>query len=214
MARVVSQNIETEFVCRIPAWKRVVDVVGASAALIVFAPVLVAAILAIKLTSRGPVLFKQTRVGLGGQPFTMYKLRSMVIDAEARKSELLHMNDRQGPAFKMKHDPRVTPVGRILRKFSLDEIPQLFNVLQGHMSLVGPRPLPFAETAAFQPWQRARLKVRPGLTCIWQVTHRHDDDFDNWVRLDLEYVRKHSLWMDIMLLIRTIPAVISGKGAY
>ena len=124
------------------------------------------------------------------------------------------MNDRRGPAFKMKHDPRVTPVGCILRKFSLDELPQLVNVLQGHMSLVGPRPLPNAETLAFEPWHRARLQVKPGLTCIWQVTLRNDEDFDKWVRLDIEYVRKHSLLMDLLLLIRTIPAVISGKGAY
>lgn len=200
--------------CPFPLWKRVVDIVGASAALVMLSPVLLVAVLAVKLTSRGPALFKQSRIGQGGRPFTMYKLRSMVMDAERQKPALLHMNDRNGPAFKMKHDPRVTPVGRILRKFSLDEVPQLINVLQGHMSLVGPRPLPNAETAAFEPWQRARLQVRPGLTCIWQVTHRHDDDFDNWVRLDLEYVRKHSLLMDIVLLIRTIPAVISGKGAY
>jgi lipopolysaccharide/colanic/teichoic acid biosynthesis glycosyltransferase len=214
MANVTARDIESLLICPFPIWKRMVDIVGASIVLALAAPVMLLSIVAIKLTSRGPFLFKQTRIGQGGKPFTMYKFRSMVIDAEQRKPDLLHRNDRRGPAFKMKHDPRVTPVGRILRKFSLDELPQLINVLQGHMSLVGPRPLPSAETLAFKPWQRARLQVKPGLTCIWQVTLRNDDNFDKWVRLDIEYVQKHSLLMDLLLLIRTIPAVISGKGAY
>ncbi|MCC6694680.1 MAG: sugar transferase [Candidatus Hydrogenedentes bacterium] len=196
-----------------PWWKRAMDLAGALAALAVFAPAMIAIAIAIKLTSSGPVFFTQVRGGRGGRPFKLYKFRSMAVDAEARKADLMRFNERSGVAFKMTGDPRVTRIGRIIRKTSLDELPQLFNVLVGDMSLVGPRPLPVSEEKDYNSWHWRRLDVKPGLTCIWQVTSRHDHDFDRWVRLDLEYIRKRSFWLDLVLLFKTVPAVLMQRGA-
>jgi exopolysaccharide biosynthesis polyprenyl glycosylphosphotransferase len=175
---------------------------------------LVIAIL-IKRGSPGPVLFRQERAGLNGRPFTMYKFRTMVSNAEQLKQELAALNEMEGPVFKLSADPRVTKLGRTLRKYSLDELPQLINVLRGEMSLVGPRPLPVDEVKRFDDVaHRRRLSVRPGLTCLWQVSGRSQvKDFREWVRLDLYYIDHWSLWLDLKILWRTIPVVLSGKGA-
>jgi len=195
--------------------KQLLDFIGALALLILFSPVFIAAALAIRLTSKGPILFRQQRCGLNGQPFMMLKFRSMVTDAEQRKHELECLNEMDGPVFKVTNDPRITPVGRILRKFSIDEFPQLFNVLRGEMSLVGPRPLPVDEVRRFDdPAHRRRLSVKPGLTCLWQVSGRNNvNNFREWVRLDLEYIDNWSLWLDLKILWRTVPVVLAGTGA-
>jgi len=192
-----------------------VDLAGAMVAVVVVSPVMLAAALAIKMTSRGPVLFRQERAGLNGKPFVMYKFRSMVTNAEQLKQELARLNEMSGPVFKVTDDPRVTKVGRVLRKRSIDEFPQLFNVLRLEMSLVGPRPLPVDEVRRFDDLShRRRLSVRPGLTCTWQVSGRNDvKDFKDWVRMDLEYIDKWSLWLDIKILWRTIWVVLLGRGA-
>ena len=195
------------------AVKRAVDVLGASLGLLLAAPVLLAAAAAIKLSSPGPVLFRQVRCGLHGRRFEMRKLRTMVHDAELRRGELAHLNEMDGPVFKVKDDPRVTEVGRLLRRFSLDELPQLFDVLRGHMSLVGPRPSLPSEVAEYQTFERRRLSMRPGLTCLWQVSGRNEIGFDDWVRLDLEYIDTWSLTGDVRLLLHTLPAVLRGRGA-
>jgi lipopolysaccharide/colanic/teichoic acid biosynthesis glycosyltransferase len=177
--------------------------------------IMLPAAIAIKLTSRGPILFRQQRAGLNGKPFVMYKFRSMVTDAEQLKQELAALNEMSGPVFKVTNDPRVTPVGRILRKYSIDEFPQLFNVLRFEMSLVGPRPLPVDEVKRFDDRaHRRRLSVRPGLTCTWQVSGRSNvKDFREWVRMDLDYIDNWSLKRDINILWRTIWVVLLGKGA-
>jgi exopolysaccharide biosynthesis polyprenyl glycosylphosphotransferase len=195
--------------------KQFIDVAGALTLLVVFSPVMLAAALINKLTSPGPVFFRQKRAGLNGRPFTMYKFRSMVTNAEQLKQELADLNEMTGPVFKVARDPRVTPFGRLLRKYSVDEFPQLFNVLLGQMSLVGPRPLPVEEVNRFDDWaHRRRLSVKPGLTCLWQVGGRNEvSDFKEWVRLDLEYIDHWSLWLDMKILWRTIPVVLLGKGA-
>ncbi|MGE3166765.1 MAG: sugar transferase [Planctomycetota bacterium] len=193
--------------------KRVFDIVGASVALILLAiPMLVIAI-AVKLTSRGPVFFLQQRSGLNHRAFRMIKFRTMVKDAEARKSEIEHLNEQEGPVFKIARDPRITPVGRFLRKFSLDELPQFFNVLRGEMSLVGPRPPIPKEVEKYEWWQRRRLSMKPGLTCLWQVSGRNKISFRQWMELDLEYIDNWSLWLDVKLILKTIPAVLFGRGA-
>lgn len=195
--------------------KRMVDVVGALVLLVVLAiPMLIVALL-IRLTSPGPVLFKQQRAGLNGRPFTMYKFRSMVTNAEQLRHELEQLNEMSGPVFKLTDDPRVTPIGRFLRRYSIDELPQLINVLRGEMSLVGPRPLPVDEVARFDDVaHRRRLSVKPGLTCLWQISGRSElRDFKEWVRLDLEYIDHWSLWLDFKILLRTIPVVLTAKGA-
>ncbi|MCX7721533.1 MAG: sugar transferase [Verrucomicrobiae bacterium] len=202
-----------------PSWqsvaKQVIDFVGAAVLLVLLLPVFAVIALLIKLTSPGPVLFKQLRCGLNGKPFTMYKFRTMVTDAEQRKQELAVFNEMSGPVFKMTNDPRVTPIGRFLRKYSLDELPQLYNVLRGEMSLVGPRPLPVAEVKCFDELShRRRLSVKPGLTCLWQIKGRNKIvDFKEWVRLDLEYIDNWSLWLDLKILLGTIPAVLRAEGA-
>jgi lipopolysaccharide/colanic/teichoic acid biosynthesis glycosyltransferase len=208
------QPVDALFRQRPEIWKRWIDVVGATAGLILGAPVMLLAMLLIRLVSPGPALFKQLRAGRGGVPFTIYKLRTMQPDAEARKHELQALNEQDGPAFKMTHDPRLIPVlGRILRTTSLDELPQLWNVLRGDMSLVGPRPLPIGEAAACELWQQQRLDVTPGMTGPWQVDGRSGTTFVQWMRQDLGYVRRRSLRRDLGLLARTVPAVVSRKGA-
>lgn len=195
-----------------PLWKRVCDIAGATVGLVVLSPVFLAVAVAVKLTSRGPVLFAQPRHGQGGRPFTMYKFRSMEADAALRQQELAALNEQDGPAFKIKHDPRVTPLGRWLRKTSLDELPQLWNVLRGDMSLVGPRPLPLHESDACSSWQRRRLEVTPGLTCIWQVMGRSTVSFAEWMRMDIRYIHSRSISHDLKLLFKTISAVLYRKN--
>lgn len=195
--------------------KNIMDLVGSAFLLALLAlPMLFVALL-IKLTSPGPVLFRQRRSGLNGEPFTMLKFRSMVTDAEQLKHELDVLNEMTGPVFKVSNDPRVTPLGRQMRRFSIDELPQLVNVLRGEMSLVGPRPLPVDEVRRFDDLaHRRRLSVRPGLTCLWQVSGRNNvRDFKEWVRLDLDYIDHWSLWLDLKILARTVPAVFHGTGA-
>jgi exopolysaccharide biosynthesis polyprenyl glycosylphosphotransferase len=195
--------------------KQLLDFFGALLLLLVFAlPMLIIAQL-IKLTSAGPVMFRQQRSGLNGAPFCIYKFRTMMTNAEQLKHELAAMNEMSGPVFKVTNDPRVTPLGKILRKYSLDELPQLFNVLRGEMSLVGPRPLPVDEVKRFNDLaHRRRLSVKPGLTCLWQVGGRNQiSDFSDWVRLDLQYIDNWSIWLDLAILLRTIPAVLRGTGA-
>jgi lipopolysaccharide/colanic/teichoic acid biosynthesis glycosyltransferase len=165
-------------------------------------------------TSPGPLLFKQRRMGLGGRPFQMLKFRTMIVNAEAQRSELLALNEQDGPAFKIKDDPRITRFGKFLRKSSIDELPQLWNVLRGEMSLVGPRPLPCFEAEACEPWQQRRHDVTPGLTCLWQVYGRSKCKFADWMRLDLRYLASRTLWRDIKLIVLTIPAVLWRKGAH
>ena len=190
------------------------DFVGALAAIVVTGPVMLLAALAIKLESRGPILYKSIRIGRGGRPFTFYKLRSMVDGADRHRHHLTHLNECDGPVFKMSRDPRVTRIGRLLRTTSVDELPQFFNVLRGDMSLVGPRPPIPEEVVAYQPWQMRRLDVRPGITCLWQISGRSRIGFEEWMRLDLEYIRRRSARMDLQILLRTIPAVLSREGAY
>ncbi|MEW6411216.1 MAG: sugar transferase [Candidatus Zixiibacteriota bacterium] len=193
--------------------KSLVDRIGALCGLIVISPVLFLTALAIKLDSRGPVFFKQTRSGLNGKPFKLYKFRTMCQGADRKKNELAALNEMSGPVFKIRNDPRVTRVGRLLRKTSLDELPQLINVLKGEMSLVGPRPPLPTEVAEYAPWQHRKLSVKPGVTCTWQVSGRNNIDFEDWMRLDLEYIDNWSLWEDTKIIAKTIPAVIKGSGA-
>jgi len=195
--------------------KHALDTVGACFLIAATSPLMLALALLIRFTSRGPVLFRQQRAGLNGRPFTMLKFRSMATNAEQRKHELEVFNEMAGPVFKITKDPRVTPVGRFIRKFSLDEFPQLINVLRGEMSLVGPRPLPLDEVKRFDDLaHRRRLSVKPGITCLWQVSGRSNvKDFRDWVRLDLEYIDNWSLWLDFKILFRTIPVVLLGTGA-
>jgi lipopolysaccharide/colanic/teichoic acid biosynthesis glycosyltransferase len=193
--------------------KGVVDRVVAALALVVLAPVLAVLAVLVKLSSRGPVLFKQLRGGLNGRPFRMLKFRTMTEGAEGQRDLLLALNEMDGPVFKIENDPRVTKVGRFLRRTSLDELPQLWNVLLGHMSLVGPRPLPVGETQGLHGPFRRRLSMRPGLTCLWQIRGRNDLTFHEWMALDLQYVDGWSLGLDFAILMRTVPALLSGKGA-
>jgi exopolysaccharide biosynthesis polyprenyl glycosylphosphotransferase len=195
------------------ATKRFFDIVMSSAALVVLSPLLLAVAAVIKLTSRGPVLFHQERTGLYGRPFRMLKFRSMVMDAEKRKAELLSKNEQSGPVFKMKNDPRITAVGRFIRKYSIDELPQLVNVLRGDMSVVGPRPPIPSEVARYEAWQRRRLSVRPGLTCVWQVSGRNQVSFEQWMLLDMQYIDHWSLAHDLQLILKTAPVVLTGRGA-
>ncbi|HHI68600.1 MAG TPA: sugar transferase [Planctomycetes bacterium] len=194
-------------------FKRALDMVVSALLLVLLSPVFILAALAIKLTSKGPVFFSQVRCGLHGRPFKVFKFRTMVTDAEKKKRHLLKMNEWDGPVFKMKNDPRITPVGRFLRKFSIDELPQLYNVLRGEMSLVGPRPPLPDEVANYDRKHLRRLSVRPGITCIWQVKARDGRDFKKWVEMDLEYIDNWSLGLDLKLLLLTISAVIRGTGA-
>jgi exopolysaccharide biosynthesis polyprenyl glycosylphosphotransferase len=196
------------------AMKRALDVVVASVALVLAAPIFAITALAIKLDSPGPVFFRQTRVGKNGHHFACYKFRSMRTDAELLKAVLAAQNEADGPVFKMKRDPRVTRVGAVIRKFSIDELPQLLNVLKGEMSLVGPRPALPKEVVQYRFEQLGRLDALPGITGLQQVSGRSDLSFDRWTQLDLQYVSEQSFWQDIKILIKTIPAVITGRGAY
>jgi lipopolysaccharide/colanic/teichoic acid biosynthesis glycosyltransferase len=196
------------------AGKRLLDIVGASCALCALSPLLFASALAIKLTSPGPTLYRWPVVGQGGRPLVSYKFRTMVINADALKADLLAQNEMRGPVFKMKNDPRVTRIGKLLRKLSIDELPQLVSVLQGDLSLVGPRPPLQSEYRHFTPEQRRKLQVKPGLTCLWQISGRNRIvDFEEWLALDLAYIRDWNLLLDIKILLATIPAVLRGAGA-
>ncbi|WOJ92161.1 exopolysaccharide biosynthesis polyprenyl glycosylphosphotransferase [Congregibacter variabilis] len=198
-----------------PLIKRSIDLAVSSLALLLLFPLLLFTALAVKLESAGPVLFSQTRIGRRGRPFKCWKFRSMYIDAEARKSDLQAHNEMHGGmTFKMKRDPRITRIGRFIRKASIDELPQLWNVWIGEMSLVGPRPPVPAEVAQYTAMDRLRLSVKPGITCIWQVSGRSDIPFDEQVQLDIRYIHERSLWMDIRLLFATVPAVLFARGAY
>jgi exopolysaccharide biosynthesis polyprenyl glycosylphosphotransferase len=194
--------------------KRVVDFCLALATLIVISPVLLLVAAVIKITSPGPILFTQKRIGQNKRKFTIYKFRSMAVDAENKMRELEHLNELSGPVFKIKHDPRITPVGRFLRNTSIDELPQLINVLKGDMSLVGPRPMSVRDYELFsEDWHRRRFSVRPGITCLWQVNGRNSVPFEKWMELDMQYIDKWSLWLDFKILAKTIPAVLRGSGA-
>lgn len=196
------------------AVRRVVDVVLAAALLVLLSPLMLAIAVAIRVVSPGgPVLFRQTRCGLHGRRFTFLKFRTMMPDAERLKPALEPFNEMDGPAFKMTNDPRVFPLGRLLRRTSLDELPQLWNILQGHMSFIGPRPSIVEEVDKYEPWQRRRLSMKPGLTCLWQISGRSELTFDEWMRLDLEYIDNWSLWLDLKIALKTVPAVLLRRGA-
>ncbi|BBO33000.1 sugar transferase [Lacipirellula parvula] len=195
-----------------PPWKRAIDVLGAIVGLTLASPVILTAAAAIKATSPGPAFFVQKREGLGGRTFPMWKLRTMHQGADDLKEQLLELSQQDGPAFKMRKDPRTTRLGRLLRWTSIDELPQFWNVLRGEMSLVGPRPLPVAESQACDTWHRRRLSVNPGMTCTWQVSGRGAVSFDEWVRMDLQYARKRSAWQDVKLIVMTVPALLFHRG--
>ena len=196
-------------------FKRLMDIVLSILAIIVFSPVFLITALLLKLTSPGPIIFSQVRVGRYGRHFKFYKFRSMYIDAEARKAELMKLNESgDGVIFKMKRDPRITPVGRFIRKFSIDELPQLFNVLLGDMSLVGPRPPLPSEVRTYTLEERKRLNITPGITCLWQVSGRSELPFSKQIALDKEYIASRSAWKDFLILLKTIPAILTGRGAW
>jgi len=195
------------------AVKRAIDIVGALSLLALTSPLLVVVVLLIRISSRGPVIFRQMRSGFHGRTFQMYKLRTMVADAELRRNELMHLNEMEGPVFKIADDPRRTWLGRFIRRYSVDELPQLVNVIKGEMSLVGPRPLPLYEASRIKGVQRRRLAMRPGLSGLWQTRGRSTVDFDEWMRMDLEYVDQWSLALDLRVLLATIPVVLRGTGA-
>ncbi len=197
----------------LPWWKRSVDIAVSTIAIVMLLPLFGLITFAIKLTSKGPVFFCQTRSGLAGRPFKLYKFRSMVTDAEALKATLEDQNEVSGPVFKIAHDPRITSIGRWLRRSSLDELPQLWNVLRGDMSLVGPRPPIPSETFEYDGWHHRRLEVTPGITCIWQVSGRSNIPFTEWMRMDIRYAQKVSIREDLRILLKTAPAVLSGNGA-
>ncbi|HEX5471926.1 MAG TPA: sugar transferase [Lacipirellulaceae bacterium] len=212
VASPTTAAVESLFAMPTPKWKRAIDVLGAFIGLVLSLPLLIVAGVAIKLSSRGPIFYSQLREGLGGRRFRIYKLRTMKLDAESQQLHLRVYSTQDGPAFKMPDDPRTTWVGRWLRATSLDEIPQFLNVLRGEMSLVGPRPLPVHESLQCTPWQRQRLHVLPGMTCIWQISGRSTVSFDEWMRMDLQYVRRRSLLHDLSLLLATGPSVIASRG--
>lgn len=193
--------------------KRLMDICGAVVGLLLASPILLIVSVLIKLESKGPVVFSQTRVGLDGKEFKMYKLRSMVVNAEELKKKLEAQNEMSGPMFKIKDDPRITKVGKFIRKTSIDELAQLVNVLKGDMSLVGPRPSLPKEVEQFEDWMLERLEVKPGLTCYWQVMGRNNIEFEEWMELDVKYVRERSLWLDIKLIFKTFFVLFGDKNA-
>mgnify|MGYP000852974166 FL=1 len=190
------------------------DICGAVVGLLLVSPILLIVSVLIKLESKGPVVFSQTRVGLDGKEFKMYKLRSMVVNAEELKKKLEAQNEMSGPMFKIKDDPRITKVGKFIRKTSIDELAQLVNVLKGDMSLVGPRPSLPKEVEQFEEWMLERLEVKPGLTCYWQVMGRNNIEFEDWMKLDVKYVRERSFWLDIKLIFKTFFVLFGDKNAY
>ena len=194
--------------------KRVIDVVCSFVGVLVLSPLFIVIAIIIKFTSKGPVFFSQKRVGRDGKEFKMYKFRSMVVNAEELKEKLAAQNEMSGPMFKMKDDPRVTKVGKFIRKTSIDELPQLLNVLKGDMSLVGPRPSLPKEVAQFEDWMYRRLEVKPGLTCYWQVSGRNNIDFEDWMKLDIRYVKERNLWIDIKLIFKTVGVLFGDKNAH
>ena len=194
--------------------KRLIDVVCSFLGVLVLSPLFIIIAIIIKTTSKGPVFFSQKRVGKNGKEFDMYKFRSMVVNAEELKEKLAAQNEMSGPMFKMKDDPRVTKVGKFIRKTSIDELPQLWNVLKGDMSLVGPRPSLPKEVAQFEKWMYKRLEVKPGLTCYWQVSGRNNIDFEDWMKLDIKYVEERSTWIDIKLIFKTVGVLFGDKNAH
>ncbi len=193
--------------------KKIIDFSLSAVALVILSPLLLIVAILIKLESKGPVIFSQKRVGLNGKEFKMYKFRSMVVSAEELKEKLAKQNEMSGPMFKMKDDPRVTKIGKFIRKTSIDELPQLINILKGDMSLVGPRPSLPKEVAEFEPWMLERLNVKPGLTCYWQVSGRNNIDFIEWMKLDLKYVKDRSFLLDLKLIIKTVSVLFGDKNA-
>lgn len=198
---------------RYEAAKRVVDILVALAGIVILSPILIVVGALVWLTSPGPMVFRQTRVGRGGRLFTCFKFRTMCADAEDRRELLLPLNEASGPVFKIKNDPRITFIGRTLRRYSLDELPQIFNVLRGEMSIVGPRPPLPVEVLAYNARERERLSVLPGLTCYWQISGRSDIPFEHWMEMDLLYIETMSFWTDLAIIARTFPAVCSARGA-
>ena len=194
--------------------KRLIDIVGAGIGLIVASPIMLIVAILIKIEDpKGPIIFAQERNGQYPKTFRMYKFRSMYVDAEERLQDLLHLNEQSGPAFKIKDDPRITKIGKFIRKTSLDELPQLINILKGEMSIVGPRPAILREVQLYNDYQMQRLLVKPGLTCIWQVSGRNNIGFDEWVELDIKYIKTRNLWLDIKLILMTIPALLGDETA-
>ena len=194
--------------------KRLIDIVCSFVGILALSPLFIVIAIIIKLTSKGPVFFSQKRVGKYGREFNMYKFRSMVVNAEELKEKLAAQNEMSGPMFKMKDDPRVTKVGKFIRKTSIDELPQLWNVFKGDMSLVGPRPSLPKEVAQFEDWMHRRLEVKPGLTCYWQVSGRNNIDFEDWMKLDVKYVEERNLWIDIKLICKTVFVLFGDKNAH
>lgn len=195
-------------------FKRIIDIIGAGLGLILLSPIIAIVACAVKVTSKGPIFFSQKRVGKNGELFEMYKFRSMVVNAEELKENLEDQNEMSGPMFKIKDDPRVTKVGKFIRKTSIDELPQLWNILKGDMSLVGPRPSLPKEVEQFDNWMFKRLSVRPGLTCYWQVSGRNNIDFEDWMKLDVKYVEERNIWIDIKLIFKTIFVLFGDKNAH
>jgi len=194
--------------------KRLIDIFGSLVLIVLFSPIMLVALILVKIDSDGPALFLQERIGLNKRRFRLYKFRSMVSNAEALQAQLEPQNEASGPVFKIRNDPRITRMGRFIRKTSIDELPQLFNVLKGDMSLVGPRPLPIRDYTGFdKDWQRRRFSVRPGITCLWQISGRSGISFDQWMHLDMQYIDQWSLWLDMKILALTVPAVVRGSGA-
>ncbi len=193
--------------------KRVIDIIGSFTGLVLLSPILIIVGILIKFESKGPIVFTQKRVGKDGKEFDMYKLRSMVVNAEEIKEKLKEQNEMSGPMFKIKDDPRITSIGKFIRKTSIDELPQLVNVLKGDMSLVGPRPSLPNEVKEFETWMLKRLNVKPGLTCYWQVMGRNNIDFEDWMKLDVKYVNERSFWLDIKLIFKTFFVLFGDKNA-
>ena len=196
------------------AIKRLIDIICSFVGILVLSPLFIIIAIIVKFTSKGPIFFSQKRVGRNGKEFDMYKFRSMVVNAEELKEKLAAQNEMSGPMFKMKDDPRVTKVGKFIRKTSIDELPQLWNILKGDMSLVGPRPSLPKEVAQFEDWMYKRLEVKPGLTCYWQVSGRNNIDFEDWMKLDIRYVEERNLWIDIKLIFKTVGVLFGDKNAH
>jgi lipopolysaccharide/colanic/teichoic acid biosynthesis glycosyltransferase len=193
--------------------KRIIDIIISTVLLIILLPIFICIILLVKVTSKGPLIYKWHVIGKDGKPFTGYKFRTMILDADYLKTSLLKSNEMTGPVFKMKYDPRITKVGKFLRKYSLDELPQLWSVLKGEMSLVGPRPAGPKEWSQYEEWQKRKLSVTPGMTCLWQINGRNEvHEFDEWVKMDLEYIDNWNLLLDFKILLKTIPTVLKGTG--